>query len=425
MRRRLRDLPPAVVAWLAVYGLRIIARMPTFVLIAKLASVRWCLKRIDRQHPALAPLDEVLDLLRHDKKATRAIKRMLSENRRRQAFSFFRGFLRHRLGRPLPPPPPVQPRRRVPAPKRVAVLGDNLDAKLLHAAYGGNLADWTSADDLAGLDGLEITDPRRADIELVRHALQLGTAVSLHHALLTSAEQARSLFSTAGIAGTPLRLFYPYWFYPPAQRVNELLAGGAIGEVRSIRVRATLGATGGTLPPEPLPADQPLFHPAFDHCLLLAWWGGAPAAVTAYQQPFDPQRGGQALVNVRYACGGRYGLLDCTYAPELYLRSEFYPYDLDAEVAGTDGIVWLRRGMAQRVVEPAVFLRAGKIALSLGLESGLDDDWSAAHRAAAADFLAQLNGQTVPVMDQPTLLAALSLREKTAAAAQSPVVLKI
>jgi hypothetical protein len=120
--------------------------------------------------------------------------------------------------------------------------------------------------------------------------------------------------------------------------------------------------------------------------------------------------GGAGFVAVRFAHPERTGSLEVVHAPEMVIPSAHRPYDLEAEIAGTDGIVWLRRGMAKRTQVPAVELRVGTQWLRFGVGSGLPEDWEDAHRAAAARLAARVRGIGGPAIDDRALLSALRAR---------------
>jgi predicted dehydrogenase len=185
------------------------------------------------------------------------------------------------------------------------------------------------------------------------------------------------------VAGTPpesgvsAAVAYRAWAWPPVRALAALVAEGTLGEVASIRVQAVLGGRGGRLPAVPPDPDGWPCHDAFDHLPLLAILGGPIATVAAYADPMDPVRGGRALVAVGFEAPGRYGLLECVWAPDMTVASEGRPHDLQAEVAGTDGVAWLRRGEGRRAMQAPIQVRVGKEWRTYGVANGLEDAWDA------------------------------------------------
>jgi hypothetical protein len=406
MKARLADL----VARALVPVARLVARLPRPVLRMKLQFAEALLRGIDREHPALGPLAEVREIVERDPVGLAAIRRILLEGRRGQVVAVLRGMLLHRAFA-APVVADFSPRlaklARTGEPLTVAIVGDTDDTRLLRAAYAGvpgcRIAEATAAARI-----IEVADPEAAGEEEIAETLRRGAAVSLHPAALPSPDGAARLMETARRSGAALRVFYPVLDYPPLAKVRALLAADAIGEVATVRVRAIVGGSGGALPPVPPDDADPFAHPAFDHFALLAALGGEIAAATAYRSPMTG--GGAALVAVRYAHPGRTGVLEVVHAPEMVIPSRHRPYDLEAEIAGTDGILWLRRGMAKRTQVPAVEVRVGTRWLRIGVGSGLPEDWEDAHRAAASGFVARVRGIAPATLGDAALLSALRAR---------------
>ena len=423
--------------------IRFVARIPDPILVPLLRVAAWATVRLTGDPAAAGPVREILEIAETDPAGMNVLRNLLLKGREAQFIALLEGTITHHVG-PEPNPPPEMPhgmkrqrnpRRSPKQPLRVGVVGDDLDAELLCRAYGGRpdcalvpveparLLEDEEA--LMELDLLEVDDPGLIDEAFLLRALEQEVAVSLHHRRVDEPELARRLLLAARRGGGRFRVFCPTLSYPPLLRVKRMLDDDLLGEVCSIRVRATIGGKGGRLPPDPPDPDRYLDHPAFDQFLLLAALGGKLQSVTAYLNPMHPERGGQGLVDCKFASPARYALLECTFSPDLFIRSDYHPYDLEVEVAGSDGIVWMRRGMAKRTQSAPVEVRVGRKAYSVGVECGLPEDWGEAHAQAAALWAAAARGQAVPSMDDATLLSALRLKERVYEAARSPEVITL
>ncbi len=360
------------------------------------------------------PVTELIEIIVDEPGGEQVIRRLLLEGRREQYVSLVRGLLRHhargaaRVRIAADETPPVVANKQ---PLRVAVIGEGLDARLLRAAYQADSGCALVEDDTA--QAYEFTPG--ATPEQISSALAKGAVVSVHHSLLTDATAARTMFAQAK---APWRAFYPLWHFAPARRLHDLLADDEIGEVGTLRVQAILGGDGGMLEPQTPPADDYLSHPAFDHLLLLTWLGGAPDAVSVRLQPLG-EHGGQGMIAVRHCAPGRYGMLEMIHAPQMTLPSAYYPYAVEAEISGTDGIAWLRRGMAQPSREAPLAVRVGKSAYTIGVERGLTAEWDALYAHAAVHLRALAVGRALPMMSAPDLFATLSARDKAVEAART------
>ncbi len=406
---------------------RLLVRLPKFALVAVLGLVEGVVRRGGASEEELAPLVEIKEIFRDDPKGRATLRRMIREGRDAQILSFIDGLKKHYR---KPPGDPTAAYATVacneawPVPKkaRVVFIGDHYEFAYLRATYAARddfeVVERSASppDALDSVDAIELSldDPEAA--QWLDAALGKGVVVSLH-AGAASTEKVLAAYRKAKGQAAPWRVFSPYLYYEPVQRAKAMLVQGVIGEPGTLRVRATLAGRGGAASLEPPFGDHPLRHPAFNHFALLTLFGGPVKRLTAYVQPMDAETGGQALVSVEYAAAGRVGLLECTYAPQMRVRSEFFPHDLEAELCGTDGILWLRRGMAARTQQAPLAVRVGMSAYTIGVESGLREDWAGVYEKAAEDLRGMVGGRTVELLDSDALVSALKLGEAVAEAA--------
>jgi predicted dehydrogenase len=425
---------PESLARFIVAAARFFVRLPKFVLVAVLGLAERLARRAGAGETELAPLVEIKEIFRDDPKGREAVRRMIGEGRDSLLVSTVAGALKHYRRPPADPvslfaQARVHAERVAPATARVAFFGEHFEFAPLKDAYAA--AGLRVVGDkehplvaLGEVDAAEIALAGAESREWVNAALAKGVAVSLHPGQ-TSAEDLLVFFSKARQYDTPLRVFYPYLHYRPVQQIAALLAAGEIGEPSQIRVRATLGGPGAAARLDPPFGENPLAHPAFDHFLLLTLWGGPAAELSAYVQPMDETTGGQAMIAVRFAAPGRLGMLECTWAPGLHLRSDFYPHDLDAEICGTDGIIWLRRGMAERTHAAPVAVRAGMTAYTIGVERGQNEAWAGVYTDAAGHLREMIAGRTVEHLTLEQIVTARRLAQNVAAAASSREVIRL
>ncbi len=424
-RRRISRLCEQVAAFVIMTVLRALVRLPTAWLIWLLTTVRRGADFVGAGNDVRAQLGDMLEVLRDDAAGHHTLRRLVLEARRSQLLSFLRGMLRHHMGLPhhhpdvaAPDGASLLPTETVSAEVTVGLVGAGFDLEQLGCEYGrrSECRVIRLGDDghlPPGLDVLEIGPEVREPTEFAAGALEKGLAVSVHHSCLKSHRQLVRLLESARRGRAWLEVFYPYLHYAPLAYTMALLDAGEIGEVTTVRVRATLGRVGeatGTPPQDP-PAY--LAHAAFDHFLLLVCLGGAVEKFTAYLNRMDASAGGQGLLAVKYVHPGRYGLLECTFAPQLGLRTDHQPHELEVEIAGTDGIVWLQRGMAARVQAAPVRVRVGRISYSIGVESGLRDSWGHVYQAAVEQRLQRVTRKDGRgIMTEAEIIAAIRLRER-------------
>lgn len=368
---------------------------------------------------AVEPLRDLKETIRDDERGRTAVRRLISEARDTQIISILQGVLRHHL-----PSAGETAGAAVGQPQsglRVALLGEHYEFTFLREAYQeqGAFILAPETDRLPdGLDSVEIALLGEQAMEWAKSALRRRIAVSVHPAG-ASANKINELIQLARSLQASFRVFHADLYYPPLRRLFALLASGEIGELAMVRIRAILGGTGGIPALDPPFGEDPLRHPAFNHAPLLARLGGPIERLAAYLQPMDRIKGGQGLVDCRYAAPGRYGLLECVYAPAMHLPSLHYPHDLEVEVTGTDGFIVVRRGMAERTQAAPLSVRIGRTAYTIGVESGLDADWAAVYRVAVSEMSDMIRGAARPAIDDTSLLSALRLQEAIPQAARA------
>ena len=427
----IRDLPLTVAGLVIMKALRLLLRLPEGMRLAILRISEGLARRIASSSEAAVALAEIKEIVEEDPVGREAIRRFLLENRDAQFLAMIRGMLKHHLTVGEAPAFVVEVsgvkegRGRATRAATVGIVGDTRDLDSMRHAYEERrdcrVIQGVGHDKrlLDRADALEICDPGPSCEELISAALDREVAVSIPHGLVESPGTLKRLFAMSERAKTPLRVLYPYLYYPPVRKVKELIDAGEIGEVSTIRIRATIGGSGGSIGPDTPEREACLDHPAFDHFLLLIHLGGPIERVTAYLNPMDPEAGGQGLVDCKYEYPGRYGLLDCTFAPGMYIRSEHHPYDLEVEIAGSDGIVWLRRGMAKRTHAAPIYVRVGRRSYHIGVESGMPEEWNEVYRNAAEHMVNMLRGAGPRSIPGREIISAIELKKSTYKAART------
>jgi len=417
-----------VAGWLLTVGLRLFMRLPGPVVLVLLWVAVLLARRVAGEQAAEQVAD-VRAVFAGDPRGSVALRRLVLGARTGQLVAFLQGMLRHHLfaapeERLLVAGPRIGSSRPVRGTLRVAVVGGGHEAARLAAAYREQGEVVVSEEITEEVHAVEVVGMGPMPMEHLAEALERGVSVSVHHAALPSAGALEGLRSLAEASGAFLRVLHPALYYPPVHRLRELVVAGELGEVGTIRVRATLGGSGGRAPPCPPDPDAWLTHPAFDHTALLVILGGPARQVCSYLTAMSPL-GGQGVIACRFAHPGRYGVLECAHAPGLVLPSEHHPWDLEVEVSGSDGIAWLRRGMARRTWSAPLDVRVGRKAYSLGVESGLPARWARVYDLAAQELVQAMRGGVRPAVSPADLLEAARLRDGAIVAATHPGVLEV
>jgi len=413
---------------------RFLSRLPDLVVLALLGLAQGII-RILRRGKTVGPLDDIKGIIQGDPEGNRAIRRIFLDSRIDQLKSLMEGVIKHQIKSEDANIVVVEEskpnRARDVSIAKVGLVGDDYEIGVMRREYERrshwqvtHLKDFND-ELLSAVDGLEIGRRTQINDELIFDALRRGVAVSIHHSALKSPEMVQKLYALSEEFCTPFRVFYPYIYYPPVQKIKAMLLEDSIGEVSTIRVRATIGGRGGAFEPEPPERETYFNHPAFDHFILLTYLGGPIEKIAAYLNPMDSASGGQGLVDFKYAHPCRYGLLDCTLAPQMQIQSQHYPYDLEAEIAGIDGIIWLRRGMAKRVQEAPIYVRVGRKSFHIGVESGISERWEDVYKNAAEHFVDMINGKSYHLIKKGEIMLAIKAKGKAYEANKSNKVVEL
>jgi predicted dehydrogenase len=104
------------------------------------------------------------------------------------------------------------------------------------------------------------------------------------------------------------------------------------------------------------------------------------------------------------------GTMDVSYAPEMWLRSNYYGADEFFEVQGDKGFVWVTRCTGQLLDLPSVVLYDGtKGQQTTTAFPHLDDDWAAGFRRSSEHFIDALVDGTPAEMSAAEAIKALQL----------------
>ncbi len=265
-------------------------------------------------------------------------------------------------------------------------------------------------DELCALD-LDVVDvlvPTPAHGDVVCRVLEAGHHVQVQKPLARTIEDADRMLAAAERAGATLRVLEDYLFYPPIVQLRDVLASGEIGDPAAIHMKIVATGRGGW--DVPASSYEWQFEQARDgrgmmvfdhgwHQLAVATsllgpvrrifgWIGATEIVPGIVMDAPSTLVWEHVNGVR-------AVLDITFAPDTYFRSDYYGGDERVEVTGTKGFVRCNRISACGIQEPSVVVYAeGE---TRGYHA-LDDRPPDAFRAQADHGLAVFREGAAPVM---------------------------
>ncbi len=292
------------------------------------------------------------------------------------------------------------------------------------AAYWGVPSAYTDLDALLAdpeIDAVEILTPTNLHHDHVLAALAAGKHVSCQKPLANSVTEARAMAAAATEAGLILRVSECFRHYPPLELAKKLITEGAIGKPTYLRARTVVGQTESSFQAGldvdgyvwRLTEASPGGH-LFDdmiHKYAVALWlldldiVSVQAAVRRRDFYFEP-----CAVIFEYEEPDVLGTMDVTYAPEMWLRSNYYGADEFFEVQGDKGFVWVTRCTGQLLDLPSVVLYDGtKGAQTTTSFPHVEDDWAAGFRRSSEHFVDALVNGTPAEMSAEDAIKALQL----------------
>jgi hypothetical protein len=393
-------------------GLRAFLRLPDHILARIFNFLSWLINTVSPGQAAATTFFEFAEVFGHHPDEATVVRNFFLKSRTTQGAALFSGILKHHA-RACPYPFDALKAKTAKtlgqSTYKIAFMGSNGDTPGLASAYSeiDDLTVVPVSDELpsGNWTGLEVgVLPPGGPDSLER--LPWQRPLSVGYPALDSYQTTKRLFDLARIHRARIRVAYPYFYYSPVLKLKELIKAGEIGEPATIRVRAIAGR-GSEVGQS---VEEWLSHPAFDHFPLLTFFGGPIQSTAAYLNPMNPDQGGQGVTAIRFERPGLYGSLECTLAPDLVVKTDHQPYDLEVEIAGSDGIIWMRRGMGRRSSIAPIMVRTGRQAYTIGVECGFPSDWNQVYRQMALEFLNVIHGGRT-LVDKSIFLNALAARE--------------
>ncbi len=281
-----------------------------------------------------------------------------------------------------------------------AVYHPDLDRARDQARRWGCTAFYNEYDTfLSDVELVEFGEIPGGHYDLSIRAIESAKHVSIPMPSPTGRAYLMDLARQANRVGVRARVNDPFLFYPPYVVVKGLLDKQEIGEPCSLRIKVTIGKGGAWPLPDVGHASGPeafFSHPCLDRCSLAVYLFGTVERVAAYLNSGDLQRGGQGLIILKFSKPGRFGALDLTYAPEMHIRSDYYPIHEVVEIAGSDGIIWVNHCIGKMTQEPPIMVRRARSYYQIGVESGIASDFADAWDASASNFVCSLLKKTMP-----------------------------
>ncbi len=205
------------------------------------------------------------------------------------------------------------------------------------------------------VDAVEILSPTYLHAEHVQTAARAGKHVSCQKPVATSVADARAMTAACRQAGVLFRVAENCCYYPPLERMRQLVDDGAIGTPTVIRIKTVVGTTESqfqaTQDPEGyiwrFDARSPGGH-LFDdvmHKYAMALWlvGEDVTKVHAVVRKGRLFFEAPMVALLEYGRPDLLGTMEVAHAPGMFIESDWFGADEFFEVQGTDGLIWVTR----------------------------------------------------------------------------------
>jgi predicted dehydrogenase len=270
------------------------------------------------------------------------------------------------------------------------------------------------------VDAVEILSPTPLHAEHTIAALRAGKHVSCQKPIANNVRDARSMIAAAGDAQRTLRITEQCCHYPPLQKARDLIRNGAIGTPTVIRIKTVVGRTESEFQASLDPAgytwrfnaESPGGH-LFDdvmHKYAMALWlvddHVRSVQAVVRQGPLFFEAPTVALFE--YGRDDLLGMMEVSYAPDMFIRSDYYGADEFFEIQGTRGFIWVTRlcGNLHTGLPPVVLYEEDGRQTAF---ADLDASYDGSFKRAAAAFVDGCMAGTVPDLDPQTAVEALQL----------------
>jgi predicted dehydrogenase len=307
----------------------------------------------------------------------------------------------------------------------LAVCDVNEDAARAAAVRWGGVPrvytdlDACLADD--DIDAVEILTPTHLHHDHAIAALRAGKHVSIQKPVANTIDDAREMAAVSEESGKMLRISECFVHYPPMELAKQLIAEGAIGHPTALRIKTVVGQTDAAfqqdLNPEGygwrLDDRSPGGH-LFDdmvHKYAMALWlcdediVSVQSVVRRRDLFFEP-----CACIFEYEDPGLLGVMEVHYAPQMYMRSNYYGADEFFEIQGDEGMLWVTRATGEMLDLPPVVLYQGTDNnIRLSEFKDIDADWGTGFTRSSSHFIDSLLSGTQAEMSAADAIKVLQL----------------
>jgi predicted dehydrogenase len=287
------------------------------------------------------------------------------------------------------------------------------------------------------LDVVEVVVPTPAHCDVVVKAFDAGHHVNMQKPFANTVEEADRMLAARDRAGKHLRVMENFIHYEPLRVLKRVVESGEIGEPAGFHIKMVATGNGGW--DVPWSSYEWQFAQAragrgilvFDdgwHKFSVAMWLFGPVReVMAWIGRTEVVEGlvvidAPSTIMWTHENGVR-GVWDITFAPDMYVKSDYYTNDERFEVTGRKGFARVNRCTSLGIQQPSLEVYVD--GETRGYHA-LDDDWGSSFETQTREFYRFLvHGDAEPQWNGEEARAVLQFIEAAyeSAAANRPVTL--
>lgn len=275
------------------------------------------------------------------------------------------------------------------------------------------------------VDAIELLTPTHMHADQSIAVMEAGKHLSCQKPMATSMADADRVAAAAERASTQYRVTENFLSYPPLVKAKELMDAGAIGDPSLVRMRTIWGSP-VTRESFPIEADafgwrrdanaNPgglLYDDGWHKYATAIWLMGDVTQIASMVTKTDDFMVDAPSAAIWRFENGCLGVFEYTHAPDMEIRSRYYPNDEFFEIQGSAGSIWVTRCTGEMLDMPPVVLVNGSETTSFQVSM----DWREGFDGAAVEFVDSLIEGTQANMDADfswkVLRAALAIYESS------------
>jgi len=270
------------------------------------------------------------------------------------------------------------------------------------------------------IDAVEILGPTPLHAEHVIAAARAGKHISVQKPIANTVSDARRMVAAAEDAGVILRVTEHACYFPPLRKARDLIRSGIIGDPTVVRIKTVVGRTESEFQANLDPAgyswrfnDQSPGGHLFDdvmHKYAMALWlvDTDIRSVQSIVRPGPLFFEAPTVALFEYDRDDLLGMMEVSYAPDMYIHSDYYGADEFFEIQGTRGFIWVTRlsGQLHLGLAPVVLYEEDGRSTSF---AEIDASYDGSFRRSAAAFVDGLIAGEAPDLDPAVATRALQL----------------